>query len=87
MGLMGVVERMGIMGEDRQMLSKSMPAFISVLAVMVTAITGCQTTAKHVTMAEPARVDSAKGVASADAATTWYDALDIGVEGQGWHRG
>ncbi len=54
---------------------------------MVTAITGCQTTAKHVTMAGPALMDAAKGVASADAATTWYDALDIGVEGQGWHEG
>lgn len=35
----------------------------------------------------PAPKPAPNGVASADGATTWYNALDIGVEGQGWKDG
>ncbi|MBM3289581.1 MAG: hypothetical protein FJY92_05470, partial [Candidatus Hydrogenedentes bacterium] len=35
----------------------------------------------------PAAVDASKGVASADGATTWFGALDVGVEGRGWDEG
>lgn len=51
------------------------------------ALVGCQTMPKPAPVAQPARVESSKGVPSADAKTTWYDALDIGVEGRGWTDG
>ena len=47
---------------------------------------GCATL--HTTAAPaPQAVDASKGVASADGATTWLNALDVGVEGRGWSDG
>lgn len=34
----------------------------------------------------PAAVDPSRGVLSEDGKTLWFDALDIGLEGQGWAR-
>lgn len=60
-------------------------AAIAITLVLFAA--GCHTVAKSAPVAAPARIDASKGVASADGATTWYDALDVGVEGRGWTDG
>ena len=61
--------------------------FVLLLAATAALIAGCQTTARSITYAEPPRVDVAKGIASADGETLWFDALEVGVEGRGWTEG
>ncbi|NUM53660.1 MAG: SGNH/GDSL hydrolase family protein [Candidatus Hydrogenedentes bacterium] len=58
-----------------------------VLIAMTTPFVGCQTFSRPGPVAQAPRVDAARGMASADGKTTWYDALDIGVEGRGWSEG
>ena len=57
-------------------------------AIIVTAlvITGCQTTPKT-SQSAPTAVEPAKVVASEDGKTAWCNALNLGLEGQGWHDG
>lgn len=57
--------------------------FINCCAWFAVLLSGCQTT-RHAPSALPMDIDAAKGTASADGKTAWFDALDIGVEGRGW---
>lgn len=58
-------------------------SILSVLLIMSVILCGCAT--QPIPPASPsAALDPAKAVPSADGKTLWFNALDIGLEGQGW---
>ncbi len=68
-----------------QYTSTTIPAFARLvcLLLLVLLTTACKT--QHVQQAiDTPAIDPSKAVAVADSDLLWFDALDIGVEGQGW---
>ena len=75
------------MPSNHSHVSRSRTLCAATLVSLLTMFTSCQTTSSRREVAAPIPKPAPNGVASSDNATTWYNALDIGVEGQGWKDG
>ena len=63
--------------------SESVLLFMCVPVLLFAAVWACATRS-HADAASGPTLDAGRATPSADGATLWYNALDIGIEGQGW---